>query len=116
MGSDAVQDLAHLDIDAAWRDISEEFPGVVGQGEDRLLQWLAHLASVDVEGRHHFDVLGPEAAQHGVHEPEAILLVVAAVSSGVATGGVIVNPLHQRAGTVPDSRDGNSDPGHSLLT
>ena len=74
---------------------------VVVGGEDRLGQVKAHLCRVDVEGGHELgvaDVIAPERDVHEARDP--------VVRIGVA---VVLDALHERAGAVADSRDGDLD-------
>ena len=76
--------------------------------EDGLADVEADLGRVDVEGGDDLDVAHVVAAELHVHEAGDGLGRV-----GVA---VVLQALHQRAGAVADSRDGQPDGLRSLLS
>jgi hypothetical protein len=72
----------------------------IGLLEDRAGDVPADLAAVNVPGGDDPDVLGPVAAQVPVHQPDLV------VGSAIL---VVGEPLHQRAGAIADSDDGDVD-------
>ena len=85
-----------------------ELDGVVLAREDGLADVEADLGRVDVERGDHLHVVHVVAAEHHVHEAGDGLGRV-----GVA---VVLEALHQRAGAVADSRDGQTGSSSSLLS
>ena len=96
----AIEVGTHLDDDVRHRQRTLEDPRVVRLGEDRLLQRPADLASIDVESGDELDVARAVAADCLAHD---------AVQRRVAAAPVIFHALHQRAGAIADTGDGDLD-------
>ncbi len=102
----AVEGRASLHLDAQLGHVGEA-DRVVGVGVDGLAEVLAHLGRVDVEGGHELHVAHVVAAEDDVHQSRHEV-----VGFGVP---VVLDPLDEAAGAVPDSRDGDTDGlGHDV--
>ena len=100
VGGHAIELRPGLHDDVGYRQRALENAGAVRLGEDRLLQRMADLAAIDVEGGDEFDVGAAIAADVLAHH---------AVELGIAVGAVILHALDQRAGAIADTGDGNLD-------
>ena len=102
----SVKDAAHPHQDSCLGEVATKYCCAVRGLEDGLGDVLPHLAHVDVEGRHDFDVARPVATDLPVHEPDSLLRLLVPV---------VLEPLDQRAGAVPDSHDSDLDRLHGSL-
>ena len=101
-----IENGPHLDAHARSGDGALKHLGAVGLGEDGLLQGLAYLTAVDVEGGDDLDVARAPVTDPRVHEPGIVLLVAPPV---------VLEPLNQRARTVSHPGDRDSDLAHSFF-
>ena len=97
----AVQNATHHDNGAGRSDLLAKDLGAIGRSENRLAHVEAHLAAVDVESGHDFDVLRLVRPDLSVHQADT-----GAVAGSAA---IEVDSLDKRTRTVADSNDGDSD-------
>ena len=96
----------HRDAELADRG---EADGVVLTGEDGLTEVQSHLGRVDVEGGHELDIADVVAAEADMHQTRHAL--------GRVGVPVVLDALHQRAGAVAHSSDGDPDlRAHEILS
>ena len=101
----AIELGTHLDDDVRHGQRALEDPRVVRLGENRLFQRPADLAAIDIERGDELDVAGAVAADRLAHH---------AVQRRIAAAAVIFHALHQRAGAISDTGDGDFDvPRHA---
>ena len=57
MVGEPVEDASHLHGDAGFGDLPEKDDGAVRVGEDGVARVLSDFTSIDIEGRHHIDII-----------------------------------------------------------
>src|SRR5690606_31653020 len=97
---DAVADRPRLDDYVGGGGIGVGGGGVVGRGEDSLVEGPAGLAAVDIEGCDDVELVDSGPADSFIGQPHQRL-------PGAGELGVMVVPLDKYGGPVADTDDGN---------
>src|SRR5690606_30224210 len=100
VAGNAVQDRTHFHLHARGGNLGLESGRTVGGSENGFRHILAHLARIHVKGRHHADVLRPDASNFPMHQ---------AADIGGRAIPVIVQALNQGTCTIAETNDGDFD-------
>jgi len=104
MGRHAIENMAHEDLNSGSRNIGFNGLRTIGGSEYRLFKGPADLAFIDIEGRYDFYISGPVPANIMVHKPYGFPILMS----------IVEDTLYQRACTVPDTGDGNTNLRHCI--